>query len=363
MITHATMIFITTGLFGATAGIIGSWLFLEQKSLFADTIAHATLPGITIIFLITHHKHPLLFMLAAITSSLVAAKFIQKLLQTTTLKKDTILGIVLAASFGIGSMLLSKIQQLNLINSGLITKYFLGNIATIMQQDCSLIIVMSILCLITILIYYKRYNIIIFDPTLSNTLHIPLSYISTIILLVTTLTIVTGLQIIGIILMSSLLINPAAAAYQWTKNLPNLMYLAAFFGLLETTLGIYISSQFHHVPPGPIITIIATIITFFSILFGPEGVVISWYQNKRQTKELSIVQLLSRFLLFNESKTDPFYAHDIITLTKIGKEIPPDQLINLEQAGYITSPKKNFWALTPKGLKLLKNIKIYDYEY
>jgi len=354
MIEHTTMILITTGIFGAVTGIIGSWLFLEEKSLFVDAISHATLPGITLIFLITHNKNPMIFMFAAIISCLLAAYFVQKLKQNTTLKKDTILGIVLAASFGIGSMFLSKIQQLNLINSGLITKYFLGNATTIMQHDCYIIISMSILCLILTIMYKRVYSSIIFDTTFSKSIGIPIEYISSIMLLIITLTIITGLQIVGIILMSSLLINPAAAAYQWTKNLTHMLLLASFFGFIETTMGIYISSKLYHVSPGPVIIIIATIITLFSVVFSPNGIIISWYKNLKNKDEISTIQLLSRFLLFNEAKTDPFYPHDIITLKKIGKEISQKQLMLLQQQNYITSPKKNFWALTTKGLNLLK---------
>ncbi len=359
LLDYTTIILITSGIFGATAGIIGTWLFLEKKSLFCDTIAHATFPGITLIFLITQCKNLMIFMIAGMISSLVAAYLIHHIQQNSTLKKDAILGIILATSFGIGSMLLSKIQQKNIINSGLITKYFLGNPATIMLQDCFIIISISFISLFIIMIYKRKYSAIIFDPIFSHSMSINTKYISLIILLTVTLTIITGLQIVGIILMSSLLINPAAAAYQWTKNLTPMLYISALLGLIETTLGMYISSMVYHIPPGPIIIIIATCITFISIAVSPHGIIVTWYKNKMQKKDVTIVQALSRFLLFNESKTDPFYAHDIVVLKKIGKEIPLAKLIILESKGYIISPQKNFWALTPAGLDLLKKHTYY----
>lgn len=357
LIDYTAIILLTSGIFGATAGIIGSWLFLEKKSLFCDTIAHATFPGITLIFLLTHSKNSTVFMVAATASCLLVAYLINQLQQNTALKKDTILGIMLATSFGIGSMLLSKIQQQNIINSGLITKYFLGNPATIMHHDCTMILVISIISLFITFIYRRQYSSMIFDPIFSKSIDIPTQQISFFMLMMITLTIIAGLQIVGIILMSSLLINPAAAAYQWSKNLTNMLYLSAVLGFLETAIGIYLSSIFYHLPPGPVIIIIATIVTFISILLSPEGVAIHWYKNKLDTKNLSTLQLLSRFLLFNESKTNPFYAHNIIALEKIGKAIPSQKLIDLQIKGYVTSPQKNFWALTPMGLQLLKRHK------
>lgn len=354
---YTTIILLTSGIFGAAAGIIGSWLFLEKKSLFCDTIAHATFPGITLIFLLTHSKKYSVFMMAAVVSCLLVAYLIHQLQQNTSLKKDTILGIMLAASFGIGSMFLSKIQQQNSINSGLITKYFLGNPATMMLQDCAIILLISIISLLTVAIYKRQYSSIIFDPILSKSIGFKINKISLIILFIITLTIIAGLQIVGIILMSSLLINPAAAAYQWTKNLTKMLYLSAILGFLEATIGIYLSSILYHIPPGPVIIIIATLITLISILISPHGIIIYWYSNRLHAQNLSTVQLLSRFLLFNESKTDPFYAHNIIALEKIGKAIPTRKLIELQTKGYITTPQKNFWALTPTGLKLLKKHK------
>lgn len=354
---YTTIILLTSGIFGATAGVIGLWLFLEKKSLFCDTIAHATFPGITLIFLLTHSKNSAVFMIAATISCLLVAYLIHQLQQNTTLKNDTILGIMLAASFGIGSMLLSKIQQQNIINSGLITKYFLGNPATIMHQDCCIILAVSIVSLSMIFIYRRQYSSIIFDPIFSKSTDIPTQQISSIMLLMITLTIIAGLQIVGIILMSSLLINPAAAAYQWTKNLTKMLYLSAILGFLQTATGIYLSSIFYHLPPGPVIIIIATTITFISILLSPQGIVMHWYKNTLHAKDLSTVQLLSRFLLFNESKTDPFYAHNIIALEKTGKVIPTQKLIDLQIKGYVISPQKNFWALTPTGLQFLKKHK------
>jgi manganese/zinc/iron transport system permease protein len=357
LLDYTTIILLTSGIFGATAGVIGSWLFLEKKSLFCDTIAHATFPGITLAFLLTHSKNSALLMITATISCLFVAYLINQLQQNTTLKKDTILGIMLATSFGIGSMLLSKIQQQNIINSGLITKYFLGNPATIMHQDCLVILLISTVSLLAVFIYRRQYSSMLFDPIFSKSVHIPTQFISSIMLLVITLTIIAGLQIVGIILMSSLLINPAAAAYQWTKNLTKMLYLSALLGFIETATGIYLSSIFYHVPPGAVIIVIATIVTFVSMLLNPQGIIMDWYKNKVDTKDLSTVQLLSRFLLFNESKTNPFYAHNIIALEKIGKVIPHQKLTELQSNGYVTSPQKNFWALTPIGLQLLKKHK------
>jgi hypothetical protein len=133
-----------------------------------------------------------------------------------------------------------------------------------------------------------------------------------------------------------------------------MVILAACFGLTATVSGIYASSIFYHLPPGPMIVIVATIITFLSLLLSPQGIIVDWYHNRQNLKELDTIQILSRFLLFNEAKTNPCYAHNIATLIAIGKPITDEQLLKLEQQRYIYSPQANYWGLTEHGVQFLK---------
>lgn len=349
------LICLGTGILGSMAGIVGCWLFLQRKSLFGDTISHATFPGLTGIFLLTFIKHPALLLCGGLISALFAAYCIQTIQQDTTLKKDTVLGIILASSFGIGTIILSKIQSMAHANQAGLSKYLLGNPATMLREDVIMMIVASIITLIITARYIQPYSILLFDATYAKTLGIPVSKLSGIMLIPTTITIVFGLQTVGIILMSALLINPAAAAYQWTKNFMTMMLLAALLGALSTTVGTILSSSFDHLPTGPMIVLIATMITVISIFFSPQGMIISWYRNRQNVQNLNCATLLSRFLLFNEGKNDPFHAHNIAALVAIGKSISKKNLYFLEQQGFIETPQPNFWRLTPKGVTFLQH--------
>ena len=137
IIFDATLFFIiiTTGLLGICSGLLGSFLFLQRKSLFADTIAHATLPGITGFFFITYNKNPWLLLIAGIISSILAAYVIYFLQRYSTLKNDAILGVVLSTFLGIGTIFLSKIQTIASSNYAGLSKLLIGNTTALLHQD------------------------------------------------------------------------------------------------------------------------------------------------------------------------------------------------------------------------------------
>lgn len=348
-------ILIGTGIFGINAGILGTFLVLQKKSLMSDAIAHATLPGLTIIFFMFMNKNPWLLLLGGTLSALIACACLYYLEKHTHLKKDAQLGIILATSFGLGTVMLSKIQTLPDAHQAGLTKYLLGNASTILQSEIIMIGLITILTIISLLFICKPYKIMLFDSEYSATIGIPTRIISTLVLIITTLNIVVGLQTMGVILISALFIAPACAAAQWTHQYATMIILAMLFSFFSTTTGTLISSALPHVPTGPTIAIIASCITLFSILISPNSILITALNRRKKIKQMNALSMLSNFLLFNEGLNDPYHPHDLAALQAIGKKGTKQLLKHLESDGFIESPKKNFWRLTPKGLHVLTN--------
>jgi len=305
-------------------------------------------------FLLTTIKSSLLLFFGGLMSSILATYCIHIIQLHTTLKKDTVLGIVLATSFGLGIALLSKIQTLPHAHQSGLTKFLLGNPAAMLEEDITMIIIASIFTLFIIFLYLKPYTIMIFDNEYAKIIGVSTNYISFLIMIVTTITIVIGLQTVGIILISSLLITPPAAAYQWTKNIYPMLLLSSFFGICSTFFGTIISCSIHNLPTGPVIVIVATIILLFSIFFNPNGIIIEWWKRKQQILLINNITMLSNFLLFNEGLNDPYHPHNLAALKAIGKQSTKKVLKSLMQQGLIESKKNNFWNLTPKGFLFLK---------
>jgi manganese/zinc/iron transport system permease protein len=272
MISTFYKILLGTTIVAITTGMLGCFTLLNKQSLLGDTIAHATLPGLTGMFLIILQKSYLLLLCAGAFSGLLGAVLVNYINQTTKLKTDTALGIVLSTFFGVGIIFLTMIQKLPNGHQAGIDKFLFGQAATLLWADIITIFIISIIVISTIVLLWKELKIITFDPAYAEMIGLPVKKIQAILTFLIVLTVIVGLQTVGLILMSSFLIAPAAGARQWTNKLSTTMFLTILFSLAATTSGTLISCKYPHIPTGPTIVIIATIITIFSILIAPSGI-------------------------------------------------------------------------------------------
>lgn len=266
MISIFYKILIGTTLVGITTGIVGCFTLLNKQSLLGDTIAHATLPGLTGMFLCILQKSYCMLLLGAGISGLLGAALVDYITRTTTLKKDAALGIVLSTFFGLGIIFLTMIQKLPIASQAGIDKFLFGQAATLLDEDIIIMALLSCTVILTIIYLRKELKIVIFDPIFAQTIGLPVQKINTSLVILIVATVIIGLQTVGLILMSSFLIAPAAAARQWTDRLPATIFLSIFFSLIATSMGTIISYHCAHVPTGPAIVVIATLITFISMI-------------------------------------------------------------------------------------------------
>lgn len=262
-------ILIGTTLVGITTGIVGCFTLLNKQSLLGDTIAHATLPGLTGMFLIILQKSYALLLFAAATTGLLGAFCVHFITHNTKLKKDAALGIVLSTFFGIGVMFLTMIQKLPTAHQAGIDKFLFGQAATLLHSDIITLMIIAGIVITTIIALWKELKIISFNPAYAQAIGLPVAKIHAVLTCLIVLTVIIGLQTVGLILMSSFLIAPAAAARQWTNKLQIMVWLSVGLSLVATTTGTIISCNYPHVPTGPAIVIIATTITLVSIIIAP----------------------------------------------------------------------------------------------
>lgn len=256
-----------TVLVGSVSSIVGCFLLLQKKSLLGDTLAHSTLPGIACTFLITLKKNILYLLVGATITSLISSICIEYISQKTTLKKDAVLGTMLSFMFGLGIMVLSIIQKYPVAQQAGINTFLLGNASTLLLTDVYIITLLSCIVYSMLYLFWKEFLIVTFDQNHAQNIQMPVQYIKAVFTIVTVLTILIGLQTVGIVLMSALLIAPAAAAQQWTKNIRSMILLSSIFSIFATTTGTVISFYVPQTPTGPVIVIIITSIAFASILY------------------------------------------------------------------------------------------------
>jgi manganese/zinc/iron transport system permease protein len=261
-------------LLGITAGALGSFALLRQQSLLGDAISHAALPGIVLMFLCTQSKNPWVLLCGGALAGTIGVMSMHYVLARTTLKKDAVLGIILSVFFGFGLVLMTVAQKVPTSNQAVLNKFLFGNVSTLLNQDIAAILVISLLIFFILVLCWKECMAYIFDPVFMRTVGFKLVIIESVLTILLVLTIVIGLQTVGVILMSTLLIAPAAAARQWTIRLGSMVVLASFFGACAAIIGVCASSIIDHLPTGPAIVVTASCIVFFSLVCAPHrGVV------------------------------------------------------------------------------------------
>jgi manganese/zinc/iron transport system permease protein len=256
-------------LLGITAGALGCFALLRQQSLLGDAISHAALPGIVLMFLCTHSKNPWILLSGGAFAGIVGVMSMHYICTHTTLKKDAVLGIILSVFFGLGLVLMTVAQKIPTSNQAILNKFLFGNVSTLLNQDIHAIALISCFIMMVLILCWKECAMYIFDPLFAQSLGFKTVVIEAIITMLLILAIVIGLQTVGVILMSTMLIAPAAAARQWVKKLSHMVALASLFGCTATVIAVYASSVIDHLPTGPAIVVAVSCIVFFSLLCAP----------------------------------------------------------------------------------------------
>ncbi|MER2260537.1 MAG: iron chelate uptake ABC transporter family permease subunit [Psychrobacillus sp.] len=275
-------------LLGVAAGLNGTFAFLQKQSLVGDAAAHAALPGIALAYLIFEKKDlPLLLLGAAITSAL-SVYLIQWVVNHSKLKADAAIGLILSVFFGIGIVLITIVNQSGTGNQSGLNDFIFGKAATMAKSDLIWLSSSAILIILMCLLFFKEWKLMIFDPIFAKGIGLPVERLRILLTALTVLTIVTGIQAVGVILMAAMLIIPAAAARFWSSHLGIVLVTSAFFGAVSGALGTMISSLRTGLSTGPIIVLVAASLFILSYFFAPTRGLISKLHKKRMFKRQHI---------------------------------------------------------------------------
>ena len=357
LITDYTLRTITLGtaVLGAICGMLGSFAVLRKQSLLGDAISHAALPGIAIAFLITGTKDTNVLLLGALVSGLIGTFWIRGMIRKTHLKTDTALGLILSLFFGFGMLLLTFIQKQPNANQAGLDKYLFGQAATLVESDVKLMIVVTGLCLFVLLLFWKEFKILLFDADYTKTLGFNTQLIDILITFFIVLAIVLGLQTVGVVLMSALLLAPAAAARQWTNSLGMMVFLAAVFGAFSGVVGTAISASQNNLSTGPVIVLVAAVFVLFSFIFSPgRGLLFREIRFRKNRTDLQLKKTLQ--FMYGIAKTHDSISHPhAIRILNNFQGFTKGSLRKLEEKQWITLLGQQ-WSLTDKGFNEARDL-------
>lgn len=273
------------------AALVGVIVFLKKQSLLGESLSHAAYPGVILGVIvagamdINESKElpiAMLVMGGALISSLIGMWAIGFLQNRMKVRSDSALCFILAAFFGIGLTLASQVQFVYSTLYRQAQVYLYGQAATMTDAHIWIYGVLTLLILIVIVLFYKEIRGIAFDPEYIRSIGVNKRLVDTTVFLLIVLAVVVGIRSVGVVLMSAMLIAPAAAARQYSDKLYRIFALSAFFGLLSGFLGNYLSVEVSQwlsmkypgerlaLPTGPMIVVVASLICLLSLLFAPK---------------------------------------------------------------------------------------------
>ncbi|WP_034042653.1 metal ABC transporter permease [Wocania ichthyoenteri] len=344
-----------TAILGAVTGMLGSFAVLRKQSLLGDAISHAALPGIAIAFLITGAKDSNTLLLGALVSGLIGTFWIRGIITKTHLKSDTALGLILSLFFGFGMLLLTFIQKQPNANQAGLDKYLFGQAATLVESDVWLMAIITGICLIVLLLFWKEFKLLLFDADYTKTLGFNTKFIDILITTFIVLAIVLGLQTVGVVLMSAMLLAPAAAARQWTNSLSTMVFLAAIFGAFSGVFGTAISASQNNLSTGPVIVLVAAVFVVFSFIFSPSrGLLFKQIRFIKNRRDLELHKTLAFMYHIAETHENISHPHAIKLLNNF-QGFTRKTLQKLVEKDFVILDG-SMWSLTKTGFETASNL-------
>ncbi len=344
---------------GVTSGTLGTYAVLRQQSLLGDAISHAALPGIALAFLLTGAKVPLVLMIGAAIAGWFATVVISIITSTTRIKYDGALGLVLSVFFGLGLVLLTYIQKTPNANQAGLDAFLFGQAASLVVADVLLMATIGLASVACVVVLWKEFKILAFDPEFARTLGFPVRVLDVTLTTLLVLAIVIGLQTVGVVLMSAMIIAPAAAARQWTDRLGVMIMLSAAAGALSGLAGALISSSTANLPTGPTIVLCIGAVVVVSLFLAPHrGMVWRWIREWRNGKRLRLEAVLLDLyaLAAQHERADHPHAEAVLNIMSDPTGRTLQNLRILEERGFVRQLGPTLWSLTSAGVARARDL-------
>ncbi len=352
---NTSLVIAGTTLLGLAAGIIGVFALLRKRSLMTDALSHATLPGITIAFLVASYlgfegrSLPVLLIGAAI-SGIIGVVCIQAILRYSRLREDAAIGIVLSVFFGAGIVGLSYIQANDASGSAGLNKFIYGQAATMQPPDVLLMGGIALAAMLATLLFLKEFSLVSFNDSFARVDGWPVGLIDLVMMGLVVLVTVAGLQAVGLILVVAMLIIPPVAARFWTERLWLLVVLAGLIGALSGYLGSVVSALLPRQPAGAVIVLTCGSIFVISLIAAPSrGLIAATIRRIRLRLRIESDHLLE---YAHENNTRSLAHQELIELTAMRGWSSPFRwglLSVLKLTGFITNDKSGQYEISKAG--------------
>jgi manganese/iron transport system permease protein len=237
---------------GGLCALLGTYVVLRGMAFFGDALAHAILPGVAVAYLLGGGANGPLFW-GGLAAGVGAALGIGAISKSGQIKEDTAIGVIFAGMFALGVALISTVRNFSVD----LAHFLFGNVLGVSAADLTRTAIFSILVATLVVLFYKEFLVISFDPVLATILRLPTQFFRSLLLVMIAVTVVIALQTVGVGLMVAMLVTPAATASLLTRRLPAMMVTSTAVGALSGATGLYLS-YYVNIASGPAIVLVCT---------------------------------------------------------------------------------------------------------
>lgn len=344
---------------GIVSGTLGAFAVLRKQSLLGDVISHTALPGVALAFLLTSLKTPLLLIVGAAITGWMGTLMVMFIVSHSRIKSDSALGMVLSVFFGFGLVLLTFIQNKSNAGQAGLDVFLFGQASALLEEEVFVMMIIAAVILLLTAVFWKEFKLLSFDPEFGRSIGFRISLIDVILISLLVVAIVLGLQMVGVVLMSAMVVGPASAARQWSDRLSGMVVLSALFGGLSGVGGALISSHFEKMPTGPTIVVCLSLVVLVSLFLAPNrGLLwrlVRQHRNRRRLQLETVLGHLYELALYHDNPNRP---HTLGTFRAMS--LQPDSvaasLAELESRHLVRQPESGQWILTQRGLEIADKI-------
>jgi manganese/iron transport system permease protein len=257
---------------GVLCGLVGCFVVLRGLSFIGDALAHAVFPGIVLSYMAGQS-----ILIGAFGFGTATAVGIGVLSRNRRVSEDSAIGIIFAAFFALGVVLISTQAGFRRDLGSLL----FGNVLGVSMNDVYITLAIGAVVVVTLFAFLKEFTLVAFDSTMAKAVGYPVFVLDLLLLLLVAATIVSGLQAVGNILILALVVTPPAAARLLTDRLSVMLALSAVIGVASGVIGLFVSYHANTAAGG---TIVLTSTAFFllALVAAPNhGLISGWLQARR----------------------------------------------------------------------------------
>jgi manganese/zinc/iron transport system permease protein len=354
------MVALGSAVLGATSGVLGSFAYLRRQSLLGDAVSHAALPGIAIAFVLTGSKAPLVLMLGAALAGWFGTVLMRLIVSRSRVPFDSSLGMVLAVFFGFGLVLLTYIQKRPDASQAGLDSFLFGQAASLLRRDVATMTLLGLAALTIVALLWKEFKLLSFDSEFAASLGLPIRRLDGLLTLLLVVAIVIGLQTVGVVLMSAMIVAPAAAARQWSRRLAPMIFISAGIGVVSGVAGSVVSSVVPRLPTGPTIVLVLSGVFLVSLMGAPRRGLLWRYLRLRTLPKSSDLDpvLMHLYALSLQHESEPEHGHSVAVLrTMSPAEYDVAAALGaLADRGLARRTDDGLWVPTPIGRREAERI-------